>query len=88
MSADKDSSSLSSELSEDSVFGADTSPSHSSHCSLEVERPRQPVSLRGRVHLYPCTSPVDAIKPCTQNTIGYEGIGVNQVLQNAILDRT
>ena len=88
MSADKDSSCLSSELSEDSVFGADTSPSHSSHCPFEVERPRQPVSLRGRVHFYPCTSSVDALKPCTQNTIGYEGVNVHQVLQKAVLDRT
>ena len=50
MSVDDDSSR---EISEDSVFEVDTSPSEASHCFQSATRSKHPVSLRGRVYVIP-----------------------------------
>ena len=89
MSGDDDSSSsLSSEMSEDSVFGADTFPSETSHCFQNTPRSRQPVSLRGRVHIYPCNTSHNHKNPRSSKAIGFEGMEVSVVQQRAVLDKT
>jgi len=91
---DSDSSFLSPEMSEDSVFGyADSSSSASSlprPCPKNAGRSRERVSLRGRVHNYPLnSSPISSKSlPCTKRFNIYEGIEVTSAHHRAEHEKT
>jgi len=81
------SSSLSSKVSEGSVFGDDVDVDFSLRTSMTSRcLQTRHVSLRGRVHFYPSNLLVNSnTEPSTHTSICYEGISGNYVHQSAVL---